>query len=685
MISTKFLIYFRKFKFGLFAILLFLFLAFLSVLSYTKTIKDQKKDKLQQLEVAANITLSDFENIIRNNIGSLEDLRDRIEVSDGDFKQHLNSESLRIIKRHQSIDFVEFIDSTGVIKFIAPLEPNIEALNLDLKKIEYRIDSWIKSSLDTTTNITNWVELTQQGKAFLVDVPMYYGNGFQGTITAGVNFRKQFDNISFKQNLFSVQVRDDAGKLFYSYNQPKPEAFKKDEIVTLNLYPIAGVKNVAWQFIFMFNNENEFRATASQNYLLAIAMFLSLLISLLAYFFLLARQRSAQYLATNQRLSEVNEELKIARNRAERASIAKTQFLSHMSHEIRTPLSAILSISEILEGKRLSEGEREFLKLMQNSSRTLLNLVNNVLNIDKIESGRLELAQQAFKPLSALKKIVAIYSQAATVKGLEVNTNFEEFPNSKSVIGDISRTEQIFTNLVSNAVKFTDKGSVTINYHEIEIGDELQIKVSVIDTGIGINPSQLDVIFERFKQLDFGITKKHQGSGLGLAITKMMVVLMQGTIHVESEIGKGSTFTVTLKFPKIDLKEKKKIDRKYRNLSHLSVLIVDDNILNRMILGKILSKKKIDPDFAVDGDEAILKCATKNYDLIFMDVHMPGKDGFEIVKYLRNIRNKAVILGFSADATKEAVEHGKSVGMNEYLTKPIEQETLFTILGKYFL
>ncbi len=675
---------FRNFKFALLSLGLFLFLSALCFLSYYRTLNDQKQAKLKQLEVAGNITYQDFKKIIFHNIISLEDMRDRIVESNGQFKTYLKSDTERIIKQNQGIKFIEYIDSSGVINFVAPFNPNREVLNLDIKSVGYRYASWIKNSKDTLVNITSWVDLTQHGKAFLVDVPIFYNSYFQGTISAGMDFKEQFDNISSKQNLFSVQISDDVGNIFYSYNNPNPDVFKIDQIFTQNLNPIVDKTEGSWKFEFMFYSDEELRPSILQSYILALGFFLSFLIGLLAYSFLLARKQSNLYKLMNKRLNSLNEDLEKERIKAEEASVAKTQFLSNMSHEIRTPLSAILSISEILEGKQLSISEKEFLKLMQNSSRILLNLVNNILHIDKIESGKVELSREVFSPFKTLQKIVDIYAPAINKKGIEVITNFEKIQNAQNVLGDISRTEQIFTNIISNAAKFTESGTIEVFYTEKEENGELKLKLKVSDTGMGIDPSKIDVIFERFKQLDFGITKKHQGSGLGLAITKTLVEMMKGTIEVQSQEGEGSVFTITLKFPKVENQSKKNKLKQYRNLSHINVLIVDDNILNQKILAKILSKSQIDPDLSIDGDDALLKCASRHYDLIFMDVHMPGKDGFEIVQHLREIDNTAVILGFSADVTKEAIERGIKAGMNDYLTKPIEQETLFAVLNKYF-
>jgi len=675
--------YFQEFKFGLLSLLLFLFLSAICVFTYYWTIHDQKQAKLKQLEVVGNLTYQDFIKIVHHNINSLEDLRERIVESNGEFKKHLKSDTDRIIRQNQGIKFIEYINNEAVITFINPFEPNRKALNFNIKS-HYRYPDWIADSKDTLTNITSWIDLTQHGKAFLVDVPIYYDENFQGTISAGMDFKPQFDIISSKQNLFSVLIKDDKGKTFYSYNNPKPEIFKSNYIFSKPLYPLSISSAGAWKFEFMFESNDELKATTLQNNILALGIFLSLTIGLLAYFFMLAKRQSHRYQFINHKLNSLNEDLRKERIRAEDASKAKTQFLSNMSHEIRTPLSAILSISEILEGKELPESEKEFLKLMRNSSKILLNLVNNILHIDKIEAGKMELSRELFNPFLTLKKIVEIYTPAATMKGIEVHTNFDGITDSKIVMGDLSRTEQIFTNLVNNATKFTEKGKIDVLYEEKVVDGKLKLKLKVADTGIGIDPSKLELVFERFKQLDFGITKKHQGSGLGLAITKTLTEMMDGKLDVDSQLGEGSTFSVLLQFPIAEHQEEIIKTRKYSDLSHLKVLIVDDNILNQKILAKILSKNCIEPDVSKDGDDALLKCASNHYDLIFMDVHMPGKDGFEIVKHLREMDNTAVILGFSADVTKEAIEHGIKAGMNDYLTKPIEQETLFATLNKYF-
>src|SRR5690606_31100272 len=300
--------FFRKSKFAFFSFFLFLVLSALCFLSYYRTINDQRDAKLRQLNIIGNLTYLDFKKIIRHNIISLEDMRDRIVESNGKFKTYLKADTERIIYQNQSIKFIEYIDSTGVINFIAPFEPNIKAYGLDIKSVGYRYGDWIGNSNDTLVNITSWVDLTQDGKAFLVDVPIFYDRNFQGTISAGMDCNSEYDNISSKQNLFSVQVKDEVGTIFYSYNNPKPEIFKADQIYTQSLVPLLNGKTGAWKFEFMFYSDSELTATTLQKSILALGVFLSFLIGLLAFSFLWANKQSQKYKLINQRLNILNEE-----------------------------------------------------------------------------------------------------------------------------------------------------------------------------------------------------------------------------------------------------------------------------------------------------------------------------------------------------------------------------------------
>ncbi len=671
-------------KYLFFSVLLFLVLSTICFIVFVHSVFYHKDEKIKQLQVAGSLAEKEFQKTIQNNIISLESLKERLAESEGEFIKYLENDSYRIIRQNPALKFIEYIDSSGVIRKVTPLAGNEAIVNLDIKKIAYRYPSWQENTKDTLTNITPWVDLTQKGKAFLVDVPLYYNNRFQGTITAGMDFQSQFDDISSKLDDYSIQIKDDVGTTFYAYNNPLPEMYKDPMVFKAPLIPTKARQNV-WMFQFMFKKGTVVLATESQKVAMVIGLVFSAIISLLAYFYLLAKQQSHKFEKAIKRLEILNTDLDAEKNRAQEASEAKTQFLSNMSHEIRTPLSAILSISEILEGQKLSPEEHEYIHLMRHSSKTLLKLVNNILNFDKIESGEIEFSQEPFQPKALLKKTIDTYSHNIVKKEVRIIGNLDSTTPAISAIGDSSAMEQIYINLISNAIKFTERGTIEITYREIPVADFLEIHFEIADSGIGIPESKLEVIFERFSQLDQVVTKKHQGSGLGLAITKKLVNLLNGSITVSSKLGEGTTFSVKLNLPlEAQITSDTEVQNSKSDYGHLKVLVVDDNILNQLILVKILSKKNIVADTASTGDEALDNCNQKQYDLIFMDVHMPDKDGFEVVKQIRKTDTESIILGLSADVTKHAIEYGISIGMNDYLTKPIEQKNLFATLDKYF-
>ncbi len=672
------------YKFYFISIAIFLLLASACLLLYINSRQVLNKERELQIQVSGSLAVHDFEGIVNNNISSLENLKERIEESEGKYFKYLKSESARIIEQNPAIKFIEWIDPNGIIRVIFPEEENTAVLNLDIKTLDWRYPEWLQKSRDTLVNITPWVKLTQKGKMFLVDVPLYYNNSFQGTISAGMDLKEPFDKLSTKLEKYSIIIQDELGTTFYLFNS-KEEVKIKEEMIYKSSLNIDPVIDNNWFFQFM-PHKDESLSRNTQHIALVVGILLSGLIALLAYFYLMAKRETLRYEITNNALKKMNEELEVQKEMANRASEAKTRFLSNMSHEIRTPLSAILGFAEILEGKNLTKEEMEYVTLMRHSSATLLNLVNNILEFDKIESGTMFLSKDRFSPRILIENIIKTYSEKIIDKNLKIEMDFDTETIPETVQGDRIKTEQIFINILSNSIKFTSKGNIQITYEEKVIDDMLNFQAKIADTGIGIPKDKLQEIFDRFIQVDNGLRKRHSGSGLGLAITKELVGLLKGDIQLSSEVGKGTVFTVSLSFPlaKPLPANTCEIDFTTLNLSHLRVLIVDDNKLNRMILSKILNKIGIESETAEGGIEALGLIKNKFYDLIFMDVHMPEIDGFEIVKMIRRENKETVILGLSADVTYEAIEEGMRSGMNDYLTKPIEQNKLFSILSSYF-
>ena len=668
-------------KFYYISIFTFLILSFFSLIIYLRADSELEKAYNNKIQEMGQLTVKNFKKAVFTNISYLENLKERIVESNGDYFKYWENDANRIIDQNSALKFIEYIDSDGIIRSIVPLEPNKQALNIDIKKLSYRYPEWKKHTSGNTTNITNWVKLTQGGYVFLVDVPIYYAGQFHGTITAGMDFEDPFNTISSNIEEHALTIKDDQGNVFYNYNTITAENHGN----TRNFKSVITIDNLDknnWNFNFSYNESPIYKnRKLIQKGALAFALVLSLLIGLLVLFYLKVNDKAKELALVNNNLKKLNRQIRSEKEKATRASEAKTQFLSNMSHEIRTPLNAILGISEMMSEEDMNPENKNFIKLLRNSSQSLLALVNDVLDIDRVELGKLEMLESYFQPKVTLQKIIDTYEPEIKKKRLKLIVNFPEHSGSM-VIGDHSKTMQVFTNLLNNAIKFTQKGSIQIDYQEEIVGNNLYFQFLIKDTGLGMSAEKLPLVFNRFVQIDDGTRKEHSGSGLGLAITKGLVDFLKGSIQVKSKLNEGTEFNVKLSFPIADFITEEEID--YLKLNNIKVLIVDDNKINTIVLEKMLRKCNIKAEIALSGEECLSKLKSSRYDLIFMDIHMPKIDGFEVVEQIRLNNEDTVIFGFSADVTREAIIKGKKVGMNEYLIKPIDQKRLFYLMTKYF-
>jgi len=411
----------------------------------------------------------------------------------------------------------------------------------------------------------------------------------------------------------------------------------------------------------------------------------------------------------NYVLSIAKVRLAEAVKQAETASRAKSMFLASMSHEIRTPLNGVIGFAEItLDDKNLSEMTREQVTKSLNSANSLLNVINNVLDVTKIESGKMELEMIAFdlpalldvckfvvKPAAGEKNIPLIFNIADDLKERLINRN---------ITGDPTKLRQIFFNLLSNAIRFTEKGAVKFSAETAEPAepekpaahepDSVSIRFTVTDSGIGMNEAQLNRIFEPFIQADFDTSREYGGTGLGLFIVKDFVEKMGGNLQVESVPGIGSKFSFTLKLKTAPAQS-----------GHLSggiltdtealvfsgdVLVCEDNDINWEVIGKQLSMAGLSPERAVNGAiglEMVQERQKNNkpFDLIFMDIHMPVMNGFIASKEILALGVKTPIIAVTADVTTDNILACKDAGVNDYLSKPIRRQALQICLLKYLL
>ena len=353
-----------------------------------------------------------------------------------------------------------------------------------------------------------------------------------------------------------------------------------------------------------------------------------------------------------------------------------------MSHEIRTPLNAIIGFLRELSKFSTSQEQKRYIENSSIASSHLLSIINNILDISKIESGEMELDSVAFDLKHSIDKVVNVLNVKAEEKGLEIETRFNK-DISKYLIGDAFRIEQILFNLIGNSLKFTEKGSVQVECDLIQdFNDEQVILISIIDSGIGIDESYLNSIFTKFSQEDKDTTRNFGGTGLGMAITKELVDLMEGTISVESKKNIGTTINIVLKLDKAIMKEnvEKNQDEKLMDFSleNTKVLLVEDNEFNRIVAQNSLKYFNCIVVEAVNGVDALEKVKQNNFDVILMDVQMPIMDGIEATRIIKNdLKIDTPIIALTANAFKTEIERFKSVGISDYLTKPFEEATLY--------
>ena len=388
---------------------------------------------------------------------------------------------------------------------------------------------------------------------------------------------------------------------------------------------------------------------------------------------------------------ELELQLILSKDVAEKAALSKSQFLSTMSHEIRTPMNAVIGFTHLLLQMNPREDQMEYLKMLKFSAENLLVLINDILDFSKIEAGKIEFEEADFSIKQLISNIRLALLQKATEKDIQLKLLIDhDLPDV--IIGDPVRLGQILTNLISNAVKFTKEGKVTIVASLGEKNkDHTIIDFEVADTGIGIAADKLENIFESFTQASSDTTRKFGGTGLGLTITKRLLELMGSEIKVKSELGKGSVFFFSLKMKNSTrqfiqpVKEESHIET--RSLKGVKILIAEDNQINVILAKQYMKLWDVECDVAENGEIAYTLVQTNDYDMVLMDLQMPEMDGYQTTVAIRQLPGEKFrnlpIIALTASAMLDIKDHAFVVGMNDYISKPFNPDELHRKIALY--